>query len=62
MSVRFYIFMGILLGSFPVLSAFSQTIPADEDSTFWFLSLPEIQNYRAYYLQELEALQEEGVV
>lgn len=29
------------------------------DSTFWLLSLPEIQSHRAYYMQELQALQEE---
>ena len=40
-------------------SAWGQTEPATTDSTFWILSLPEIQSYRAYFLQELESLQEE---
>ena len=38
---------------------FSQTSRSDMDSTFWFLSLPELQSYKVYYLQELERLQEE---
>ena len=30
-----------------------------QDSTFWYLSLPELQSYRAYYSQELQQLQQE---
>ncbi len=45
--------MGITAAVFP------QTDHSVTDSTFWLLSLPEIQNYRAYYVQELEMLQEE---
>lgn len=41
------------------VSGFGQTARTRIDSTFWMLSLPEIQSYRAYYVQELEALQEE---
>jgi len=40
-------------------SGFSQVNPSAIDSTFWFLSLPELQSHRAYYIQELRALQEE---
>jgi len=37
----------------------AQVRPAQIDSSFWSLSLPELQSYRAFYTQELEALQEE---
>ena len=37
---------------------FSQT-HTKVDSTLWMLSLPEIQSYRAYYLQEMDKLQQE---
>ena len=40
-------------------TSWGQSDPAARDSTFWILSLPEIQSYRAYFLQELESLQEE---
>ncbi len=49
----------ICLGMGIIKAAFSQTGLSEVDSTFWSLSLPEIQNYRAYYIQELEMLQEE---
>jgi len=39
-------------------TGFSQ-IRAKVDSTLWMLSLPEIQSYRAYYLQEMDKLQQE---
>jgi len=39
------------------LSVWSQTTTAI-DSAFWHLSLPELQNYKVYYLQELDRLQE----
>ena len=41
------------------LPGFSQTHQMPSDSTLWQLSLPELQNYRTYYIQELEALQQE---
>lgn len=37
----------------------AQTISSEQDSTFWSLSLPEIQGYKAYYMQELERLYDE---
>lgn len=40
-------------------SGFSQENRSLVDSTFWVLSLPELQSYRAYYVQELEELQQE---
>ncbi len=40
-------------------SSIAQETSASKDSTFWLLSLPELQSYKSYYIQELEALQEE---
>ena len=45
-----------------ITTVFSQSSSSAVDSTFWSLSLPEIQNYRAYYVQELEMLQEEKLL
>jgi tetratricopeptide (TPR) repeat protein len=41
------------------ISGRSQVRPTQVDSSFWSLSLPELQSYRAFYTQELEMLQEE---
>ncbi|MBN2030134.1 tetratricopeptide repeat protein [bacterium] len=49
----------ICFGMGMIKAVFPQTGLSEVDSTFWSLSLPEIQNYRAYYVQELEMLQEE---
>ena len=37
----------------------AQTMRVNPDSAFWQLSLPELQSYRGYYVQELESRQEE---
>ena len=41
------------------ISGRSQIRSTQVDSSFWSLSLPELQSYRAFYSQELEMLQEE---
>ena len=47
-------FYGVFFGA-----GWAQTNPMTIDSTFWLLSLPELQSHKAYYLQELQVLQEE---
>ncbi len=42
-----------------VVNLFAQIPPAKMDSSYWYLSLPELQSYKAYYIQELESLYEE---
>ena len=49
--------MGIWMGF--IQSGLSQVNPSVIDSTLWILSLPELQSHRAYYVQELQVLQEE---
>ncbi|MCD6115812.1 tetratricopeptide repeat protein [bacterium] len=48
-----------LLFSLIIGSGFAQTVGTKSDSSFWYLSLPELQSYKAYYAQELEQLQQE---
>ncbi|RKY82382.1 hypothetical protein DRQ07_01465 [candidate division KSB1 bacterium] len=43
---------------FPVTLS-GQTKTAKTDSSFWYLSLPELQSYKAYYTQEILQLQQE---
>ncbi|MBW1888255.1 MAG: tetratricopeptide repeat protein, partial [Deltaproteobacteria bacterium] len=49
--------IGIWMGFIHV--GFSQVRTTEIDSTYWQLSLPELQNHKAYYMLELQALQEE---
>ena len=49
--------IGIWMGF--IHAGFSQVRTTEIDSTYWQLSLPELQNHKAYYMLELQALQEE---
>jgi len=53
--ITFFFILWLCIGTF--LTAEAQ--PAPGDSAYWDLSLPEIQSYKAYYMQELEAYQNE---
>ncbi len=48
-----------LIFIFITSAAFSQVTVQQSDSSYWSLSLPELQSYKAYYIQELEALYQE---
>jgi len=52
-------FVRTLLLLFMTSCALGQTVKTKTDSSFWYLSLPELQSYKAYYSQELEQLQQE---
>jgi TolA-binding protein len=51
--------LGITILSAWAFSARAQTRQTAMDSSFWHLSLPEIQSYQTYYTRELESLQQE---
>lgn len=48
-----------LISTVRLTAAGAGTGPAGQDTSFWSLSLPEIQSYKAYFQQELESYQEE---
>jgi len=56
---RFYFKLAVCLLFQGFALSWAQGRLPERDTTFWHLSLPELQSYRVYYLQELAELQEE---